>query len=88
MEGEGVTNHGLDVSVNEVLLVHIFQGLRHLDRDGCRFRLRQNPVCDMLLKIAMLNELHRQVQVQGILEPAEKANEVSLILSSSSETCV
>ena len=81
-------DHWLDVPVDEVLFVHIFQSLRNLGRDRCRLRVRQNPLFDMLLKVAMLDELHRQVQVYAIVEPAEEADEVFLILLPRLETRV
>lgn len=71
---------GLEVSVDKVLLVHVLQSPCNLGCDQRRLGFREIPFLYVPLEVAMLDELHGDVQVGGILEPAKAADEMLLVL--------
>lgn len=72
--------HRLEIPVYIVFFVHILQSSGDLDCDGGGLRLGENPLIYVLLEVAILDELHGDIQVCGVFEPAEEANKMLLVL--------
>jgi hypothetical protein len=66
--------------VYKALLVHVPQSLGHLVCDHDRLTFWKSSPHYEILEVAVLDVLHRDVQVLVIVEPAQKADEVLLVL--------
>jgi hypothetical protein len=66
---------GLEVAMNDALLVRGFERLRDLLRDRQRFVERNGTACEALRKILAFDEFHHQgVQARGLLEAVNRGD--------------